>query len=114
VNAASRSVTGPDAKAASKSGAQRKTRWKRPFKEEVHVGAEKGASERTMRFLALFHTTRTFFSASSITPESYKPSIGQRKSLPGPHGQTGIVEEPKHKRTCFNVALNIQEIRPCP
>ena len=76
---------------------------------------QKGASERTTRFLAFGSTpTRTFFSASSITPESYKPSIGQRKSLPGPHGQTGIGEEPKHKRTCFNVALNIQEIRPCP
>ena len=61
-----------------------------------------------------FHTHTNFFSVSSITPESCKPSIGQRKSLPGPHGQTGIGEEPKHKRTCFNVALTIQEMQPCP
>ena len=61
-----------------------------------------------------FHTHTNFFSASSITPESYNPSIGQRKSLPGPHGQTGIGEGQSTDRTCFSVALNIQEIRPCP
>ena len=42
MSAASRSVTGPDAKAVSKRGGQRKTRTKRAFKGEAHVGAERG------------------------------------------------------------------------